>query len=47
MEFRRITGAEHPLYEKAMELYAVSFPEHETAPSRKPEGDFAKRRISL
>ena len=29
MEFRRITGAEHPLYEKAMELYAVSFPEHE------------------
>lgn len=38
MEFRRITGAEHPLYEKAMELYAVSFPEHE---QRLPESQRA------
>lgn len=29
MRFERISGAEHPMYEKALELYGISFPYHE------------------
>lgn len=29
MRFERITTAEHPMYKKALELYKISFPEHE------------------
>ena len=29
MEFRRLTTSGHDMYEKAMDLYKVSFPEHE------------------
>lgn len=29
MFFERVTGGDHPLYEKAMALYGISFPPHE------------------
>lgn len=29
MRFERITTAEHPMYEKALKLYKISFLEHE------------------
>lgn len=29
MKLERITTAEHPMYKKALELYKISFPEHE------------------
>ncbi len=29
MRFERITNVEHPMYEKALELYAISFPAYE------------------
>ena len=29
MNMERITSTEHPLYQKAMELYSISFPAHE------------------
>ena len=29
MQFERLTNVQHPLYERAMELYGVSFPAHE------------------
>ena len=37
LRFERLTDAAHPLYEKAIELYRISFPYHEQreAPSRK------------
>lgn len=29
MRFERLSSKEHPMYQKAMELYSISFPPHE------------------
>lgn len=34
MNIERITSTEHPLYQKAMELYSISFPAHEQRETR-------------